>query len=46
MNNHVSLTHALQFPYVPTTGKESMFILLELSAKRNETFSNQSFGRT
>ncbi|MFG6113742.1 VWA domain-containing protein [Halobacillus sp. MO56] len=32
MNNHVSLSHALQFPYVPTTGKDSMYILLELSA--------------
>ncbi|GGC95768.1 hypothetical protein GCM10007216_28150 [Thalassobacillus devorans] len=32
MSKSVSFTHALQYPYVPTTGKDSLYLLLELTA--------------
>ncbi|WP_085506526.1 vWA domain-containing protein [Thalassobacillus devorans] len=32
MSKSVSFTYALQYPYVPTTGKDSLYLLLELTA--------------
>lgn len=33
MSEKISLSHASQFPFLPVTGKQSVFVLLELNAK-------------